>query len=546
MVNRRRGSSRWPAAGLLLVVLLPSSALAQKFRRDDPLLRDPDDRPIPKPAPIELATAYDVIERTFRHRPKGEPPPAVNVNTLGEVPDSTWFTNRIGVREMSVAEIARGPNTIAGPVKPWKVVRGKSSGITPGFIVQDATGEIYFLKFDPVKYPRLSTSAELLGTKFFHAIGYNVPETFLVTFRRSEVSVAPSARFSRGSVKRPMNELDIDDLLANVLLRPDGTYLAVAGRKIPGDVVGPHEFHGVRGDDPNDVFPHEHRRDLRGYRVFCAWLNHDDSRSVNTLDTWVGEGGRGHLVHYLQDFSSAFGSGSDPQRHIVPQGLRSGNEYIIDGKPILMALFTLGLWDRPWRKVSYEVYPEVGRIEGTFFSPEKWKPEYPNPAFERMRPADGFWAARIVARFSDEAVRAIVRTGEFEDPVAEEHLADVLLQRRDKVVAHYFRILNPLDGFRLEGDRLLFDNLGEKAGLASAEGYQYEWSVYDNTTGRTTPLGEPGRTVSPSVPVPAADAEYVMVRLRTPSASVPDWRKAVDVYLRLAPSRLVVGIDREE
>jgi hypothetical protein len=372
-----------------------------------------------------------------------------------------------------------------------------------------------------------------MGTKFFHAMGYNVPETYLVTFRRADVSVAPGARFKRGPVKRPMNEQDIDDMLEKVLLRPDGTYQAVAGRQLPGEVVGPHKFHGVRGDDANDIFPHEHRRDLRGYRVFCAWLNHDDSRSVNTLDTWIAEGGPGHLVHYLQDFSSAFGSGSDAQRNITPQGLRSGNEYIIDGKPILKALFTLGMWDRSWRKVPYEVYPEVGRIEGSYFSPEKWKP------------ADGFWAARIVARFTDDAVRAIVKTGEFEDPVAEKHLADVLIQRRDKVIAHYFGLLNPLDRFRLDGDRLVFDNRGEEAGLAAASGYEYEWSAYDNRTGRTASLGPSRHADSRAIPLPPSDAEFVMVRLRT-SSPVPAWRKSVDVYVRLAPSPMVVGIDREE
>ncbi|HEY7514155.1 MAG TPA: hypothetical protein VIC87_06735, partial [Vicinamibacteria bacterium] len=310
MVRARGGAGRGRALGLLLL-LGPASAAAQKFRSDDPVRFDPDDRAVPKPGLVELATAYDVIEHTFSHGPKGKIPPAANVNTLGEVPDSSWFTNRIGIRSMTLDEILRGPNTGKGPVKPWKVVRGKSSGITPGFTVEDSRGDVYFLKFDPVPYPRLSTAAEVLGTKFFHAMGYNVPETHLVTFRREDLSVAPDARFSRGPVKRAMNDEDVDEVLRNVLLRPDGTYQAVAGRKVPGEVVGPHKFYGVRGDDPNDIFPHEHRRELRGYRVFCAWLNHDDSRSVNTLDTWMPKGGdKGYLVHYLQDFSSAFGSGS--------------------------------------------------------------------------------------------------------------------------------------------------------------------------------------------------------------------------------------------
>ena len=51
----------------------------------------------------------------------------------------------------------------------------------------------------------------------------------------------------------------------------------------------------------------------------------------------------------------------------------------------------------------------LGRaIEADFFTPELWKPEYPNAAFENMRPDDAFWAARIVAQFDAEIVRALV------------------------------------------------------------------------------------------------------------------------------------------
>ena len=48
-----------------------------------------------------------------------------------------------------------------------------------------------------------------------------------------------------------------------------------------------------------------------------------------------------------------------------------------------------------------------------------------------MHDDDAFWAARCVAAFSDDMVRAIVHTGEFSDPAAEKAIADIRLKRRD-------------------------------------------------------------------------------------------------------------------
>ena len=71
-----------------------------------------------------------------------------------------------------------------------------------------------------------------------------------------------------------------------------GVYLSAA--RYAGEDVGHFEYHRTRSDDPNDVFPHEHRRELRANRVVAAWLAHDDSRAVNTRNIKVKEGGR-HL-----------------------------------------------------------------------------------------------------------------------------------------------------------------------------------------------------------------------------------------------------------
>ena len=87
-------------------------------------------------------------------------------------------------------------------------------------------------------------------------------------------------------------------------------YRALASKALDGVSVGPFRYHGTRPDDANDIFAHEHRRELRGLSVFAAWLNHNDSRAGNTLDTLVRERGRTIVRHHLLDFGSAFGSGS--------------------------------------------------------------------------------------------------------------------------------------------------------------------------------------------------------------------------------------------
>jgi hypothetical protein len=258
------------------------------------------------------------------------------------------------------------------------------------------------------------------------------------------------------------------------------------------------------------------------------------------------------VKHYLIDFSSALGAGSDAERRIAPQNPRAGNEYVVDFGPIFKTAASFGLWERPWRRVKYQVFPEVGRIEADFFDPQAWKPEYPNPAFERMRPADAFWAARLVSRFSDEAVRALVHTGQFSDPAAEAHLAETLLRRRDKIVALFFKSLDPLAEFRLSGatdaSLLEFENLGEKAGLAKTEAYEYEWFTLDNRTGRLDPLpSSKGEARETRLPLPPGGHSFVMARLRARSVDAPAWRKSVDVYVRKdGGSPRIVGIEREE
>ena len=532
-----------------LLILSPSFLYAQKFLSDDPLWLDPDRGSIEIPSPIELGKIEDYIKCSFRYGlGEGEQiGPAENVNSLGEVPDSSWFTNRIGKRRMSLVELARGANQLDGPdlSVPWVVVRGKSEGISPGFTIRDGRGDIYFVKFDPPDYPQLATSTEVITSKFFHAFGYNVPEYYLALVRREDVRVAPEAKMT-GSNGRPrrMRERDVTRIFERVPVRPDGSVQVVASRALPGIPLGPFQYFGVRPDDPNDIFPHQNRRELRGLRVLASWVNHDDCGATNSLDTYIEQPDGGYVKHHLLDFGSCFGSGT-----IKLQSRRTGYEHVAEMKPSLKAGLTLGWWDRPWRHIEYRIYPAVGRYEADHFKPDDWKTEYPNPAFIRMLGDDALWATRILMRFTDKAVRAIVRTGRITDPEAEEYLVDTLIRRRDKIVHHFLPAINPLSDFRIseepDGPRLRFRDLGTEAGLSRESSYQFQWFQFDNLSLVLEPLGEVSIADSGQLTVPENEAEFLMVRIRAVNRRLQHWKKAVEVFIRNGRQKSVVGIERE-
>ena len=65
---------------------------------------------------------------------------AQNLNTVDEVPDSSWFTNRAGHRPLTPEDVASGPDTSDGPAPgTWTITSSKSDGVTPGFTVKDST-----------------------------------------------------------------------------------------------------------------------------------------------------------------------------------------------------------------------------------------------------------------------------------------------------------------------------------------------------------------------------------------------------------------------
>ena len=297
----------------------PGERTIPRFYPDDPLWLDPDTFDIAPVSEFNLDEYYDFVQNQFGD-PGGPPGPALDINTLGEVPESTWFTNRIGRRAMTVAEVVRGPDTVAGPAPGvWLMTGRPSAGITPKFTIRDARGDTYLIKLDPPAFPELASSAEIIATKIFHAIGYHVPENYVIHLDPSQLELGEGVvvPFDSGTWVAG-DRADLDHWLRDQPRRPDGTIRAIASRYISGTPVGQFRYYGTRRDDPNDLYPHERRRPLRALRVFAAWLSQDDTKALNTFDAFVEDDGRRYIRHYLLDFGASLGSGSTHAKNARP------------------------------------------------------------------------------------------------------------------------------------------------------------------------------------------------------------------------------------
>ena len=516
-----------------------------RFYSDDPIARVPDTQDASKVQPRELSLVYDAVINLFGRPGQPVVGRAASVNTIDEVPDSSWFTNRIGTRPFTAEAMSRGPNDDRGPEPgKWTVYR-KAMGASPGLVIEDSRGRRYFVKFDPPGYPELGTATEVIVTRLFHALGYNVPQTTIGRLRAEDLIIAADATVRTPSGgRRRMGPSDIEEQLDRAHRDDDGTYRIVAGEGVAQPLEG-FKYEGTRPDDPNDVVPHEDRRELRGLRVFSAWVNHTDAKAINSLDALATENGRTFVRHYLIDFNAALGSAG-----IGPKERRDGYEYIAEVGVSMRALPAFGFAARHWMTISYPRHRGVGRFEAAHFVPEEWRPRVPNPAYVRSRPDDTFWAARKLMSMSDELIRAAVMAGQLSDPAAERYLIGVLIERRDRIGRAWLTAVNPIVDPELSADgTLTFANAAVAYNFASPpKGYHAVWHTYDNQTGTATRLGESdgpvARLRAPAVPDGAAFLR-VDISATEPEPAVASWREPVHAYFRRSGGAWqLVGFDR--
>lgn len=511
-------------------------ASSPRFRDAPPIWHVDDERDIPQPDertydPKQYFAKIFVIDRVDRLLQLRDQELAHDINSIEEVPNSTWFTNRIGVRPVTPGEAARAADTGGPPKPPLSVIGGKVGGGNPGFLIKDGTGRKFLVKFDTQQNPELQTSVGVIVNRIFWTVGYNVPSDHVFEFRREELRIAPGAKYTDAELdKVPFEPATLDGVLATAPRRDDGSYRAFASQLLEGKPVGGFSPHGTRDDDENDRVRHEHRRELRGLRVIASWVNHSDMKEDNTLDMYVKQEGRRFLKHYFLDFGESMdGHGAEKNRR------EDGFENFIDWEMQTRAMFSFGLWKRPWEDVQPTEWPSIGAFTPAPFDPFAWREAYPYWPFAEMDLSDGYWGAKLVVRFDRAMLEAIVAEGKLSDPRAARYLVDTLIARRDAIGRAYFEAVSPLDDFALRRDALCMTDLSLRHGFASSS--VVEW-LDGSKVIASRAVSADGRLC---VALPKSDA-YTVFRMRVRRGS--DRHLPLELHFKAGEKPRILGLVR--
>jgi hypothetical protein len=441
---------------------------------EGPVIRAVDDRAdIERPVETEFERLHHHFTNFFERRARNgldpmPPPPALDVNRLGEVPNSSWFVNRS--ESLSAEDVFRGAGGHRDSPEshlPWTLTRVKVGGRNPGFLFRDASGERFLLKVDKVGTPTIATAAGAVANRLFWALGYKVPDDRVVFFRREDLLLGEDAREAGIS-----DELVTEVLEGYATRLADGRWRALVSRFLPGRPVGGFSYRGTRPDDPNDRIAHERRRSLRALRVFGAWLNHVDAKIDNTLDLYTEQDGRRFVEHYLVDFDGCLG-GYWAARHEK----RIGWAYDLDLGQMFSAIGKLGLDHRAYEELTAAVHPEIGLFEADTYDPSHWRANYVNDQILSATPADLYWAGQKLSLLGAAHIESAVATARFSDPEAAPLLSQILLDRWQKTTRWALTRVSPverLDAQPTSGGGFNVDTADalELAGLSSRLRYQ--------------------------------------------------------------------------
>jgi hypothetical protein len=317
-----------------------------------------------------------------------------------------------------------------------------------------------------------------------------------------------------------------------------GVYRASASRILEGDLMGYFDFDRNRAGLPDNLIPHDQLRSLRALRVFGSWTNDYDLHRKNTMDVIVEENGKKKMKHYLLDFGSSLGSSG-----FRPKVPAVGFENLLDIREIIRAIGLLKVEEKPWEKrwdknKQAITSPSIGYFDNKEFDPGRWKSNLPHYTFEYLTSADGYWAAKIISRFTDEDIAAVVKTGQLSDKSEEDALIKILTDRRDMVAVYWFNKVSPLENFYITGSlsshseadrpkdlrsfadaqddgarngiQVSFDDLAVQRGWAPLRTYEYRFYSLENGKKR---LIEKGTSETSVITLPLAGTSEALLEI---------------------------------
>ena len=296
------------------------------------------------------------------------------------------------------------------------------------------------LRFDPRGAPELATGAEMISSRFFHALGYYVPETYLAVFdreigsssRRTPPTSPPTPRCARFVPEH------IDRLLADCRA-PQRRPLPRRGAQGPhGRRVAGRSVSAVRHAQRR---PERHRAARAPARIAgpsgLLGLAEPHAHGCAPHDRHRGPAGGTASAHpplpvrlHRRRWAAASPARSRCGRAGIPSTDRARRCATSPAS---------GFYTPAWMRAKYPDLPAVGAFDSETFEPEKWTSLYDVAPFANRLPDDAFWAARQVAAFTDEDIRAIVQVAQYSDPKAERWIADCLIERRNRIGRALFR-----------------------------------------------------------------------------------------------------------
>jgi hypothetical protein len=447
-------------------------------------------------------------------------PAAGDVNSIDEVPHSSWFVPR----NVEVGAMARGPDGVGPPRPPFTVLgEGAHAVASSGFTVSDARGERYEMLIDPADRPEMRTGALAIAARLAWAFGFHTPDAY-VTHVRPE-------HFWRSEAGTP----DVPAILTSGAPPVQGSFRVTALSIPPSVWLGYAEESGTRGDDPNDVVAHEDRRVVRSLQVFASWISLSGLGPSKTMDRYLGAPREGHVVHFLVGLDDALGADEVVRVTDLPPGQGGGSPFV--------RLLTLGLAPNPARRPTQVEIPALGELDAEV-DPEGFLPSTPYAPIERLTSADGYWAAKRIAALSAAHIALAIEAGKISDRRAQRALQSALEARRDRVASHWFERVTPLDLKKIEATQLTLRDEAIYYGWATAETTDYYVDFLTAQGSRVgdqldiVPQGDEFPLILPAAALDAAQ-DYLVVRIiaRRHHIRAP---RALTVHLRLTGGKVTL------